>query len=231
MKTLAAIALLCAAMTLQAQTSPQVVVTGNSIAQYEYGLQNHIFPSLPTTDVYIGGFPGYTCEQLEPAQVIQGLVFGGGTRSPEVAVLIDTTNDWALGTSPSDLMNCLKTTIQNLLDYKSSLQIVVLTTPPYTFLRPVGCPNYGDQRSLIEGYNDLMPQLQTVYFPNNVTVVDAFTPFESGDTGWANPSLMDGPCGIHPGPAYQWSGGQPTLAAVYNQVVMNLLSTPPHQRQ
>jgi hypothetical protein len=228
-KTLAAFALLCAAMTLQAQSNPQVVVTGNSIAQYEYSLQGYIFPSLPAAAVYIGGFPGYSCETLEPS--IVPAVFNNGTRDPRVVVLIDTTNDWALGTSANDLMTCLEGTIQNLLTHKSTLQIVVLTTPPYTAIRLPGCPNYGDQRTLIESYNSMMPELQTVYFPGHVTVVDAFTPFEAGDTGWANPSLMTGPCGIHPGPAYTWSGGQPTLAAIYNQTVLNLLSTPSHPQE
>jgi GDSL-like lipase/acylhydrolase family protein len=223
-KTLAAIALLFTSVSLEAQSAPQVVITGNSIAQYEYSLQTDIFPSLPANDVFITGHPGYTCAQVELALVFD--VFGNSyePRNPEVAVLIDTTNDWEHNTSPPVLMSCLIQSIQALLNVKSRLQIVVLTTPPYVQHTP-GCSDPGDKRALIESYNALMPSLATE-FPNNVTVLDAFTPFELGDTGWADPAKMTGPCGIHPGPAYTWSGGQPILAAIYNSVVMGFLQTP-----
>jgi hypothetical protein len=227
MKAFAAIALLCAAISLQAQSAPQVVVTGNSIAQYEFGLASNIFPDLPEGDVYITGHPSYTC-----ADVLAGVtydVFGAQNRerSPQVAVLIDTTNDWQphpptnMSTRPSELLSCLQQTAQALLTIKPRLKIVFLTTPPYVPASDGGCTQ-GDYRLVIEAYNDLMPELAS----SNVTVLDAFTPFELGTSGYADPAKMMGPCGIHPGCPGVWDAGQIILGNIYNSTVMNLLKTP-----
>ncbi len=230
MKALAAIALLCAAVSLQAQSTPQVVITGNSIAQYEAGLASDIFPNLPMGDVYITGHPSYTC-----ADVLSGVtydVFGreNQERSPEVAVLIDTTNDWEphpptyMSTPPSELLSCLQQTAQALLMIKPALQIVFLTTPPYVPASEGGCTQE-DYRLVIEAYNDLMPELVSMS-PGHVTVLDAFTPFEAGTSGYADPTKMVGACGIHPGCPGVWDAGQIILANIYNTTVMDLLTTP-----
>ena len=62
MKTLTVIALLCAALTAQAQiTTKHVSVLGNSIAEYERGDEHNIFPLLPVNNIFIHGHPGATC--------------------------------------------------------------------------------------------------------------------------------------------------------------------------
>jgi hypothetical protein len=222
MKTFAAIALLLCPVAFQAQTSPEVVVAGNSIALFEGTLQHDIFPTLDPSLVSIFGHEGFNCSQVETN--IQFDVFGpgGNTWTPAVAVLIDTTNDWyhTPRTTAPQLVKCLKDTIDILLGHEPGLQIVLLNTPPYVPF-PAGCEQT-DLRWLIEQYNLAIPALQAEY-PNKVTVVDAFTPFELGTTGYADPSKMVGPCGIHPGQPSTWDVGQQILAGTYSCTVLHLL--------
>ena len=223
MKTLAAVVLLLyAAISLQAQSSPEVVIAGNSIALFEGTLQQYIFPTLDPSLVHIFGHEGLNCSHVE--MTIESDVFGPQySWTPEVAVLIDTTNDWyhTPMTPPAQLVGCLRDTINLLLGHERGLQIVLLNTPPYV---PSSEPCYEQQdlRWLIEDYNAAIPELQSE-FPNNVTVIDVFTPFEMGMSGYANPTRMVGACGIHPGQQNTWDVGQAILAATYRCTVLQLL--------
>jgi len=201
---------------------PKVSLLGDSIALFEAGLQSQIFPTLNPANVYIFGHDSYSCAQVR--LVVQFDAFGTALapRNPDVVVLVnDTTNDVARGTTPADLLTCLQGTVSDLLNRKSNLKMVVLTTPPWTQYNPcTGANNDPSIPGLIASYNIVMPELQTQW-PHNVRVLDANTPFlDALGDGWANPALMTGPCGIHPGPQSQWSGGQPTLAAVYRDTVL-----------
>jgi hypothetical protein len=219
-KAFAAAVLLLAAMSLSAQINPPtVVVTGNSIALYEHGLESNIFPYLSSSQVFITGHKSYSCNAVR--QGVKYDVFGPGGNSwhPSVAVLIDTTNDWQQGTLPGDLLSCLSGTVTDLLAIKNDLQIVILTTPPYVPF-PGGC-TMGDYRPTINQYNALMVSLQ-FQFQGRVTVLDAFTPFAL-PTGWADPSKMIGACGIHPGQPGVWDAGQIILAGIYSDTVKHLL--------
>ncbi len=211
--------LFCAA---QVARPIHVAVLGNSIALFEAGLQTEIFPQLPPANVYIYGHMSYTCTMV--AQMLPYDAFGTtlAPRNPDIVVLAnDTTNDVVQGTTPAALMTCLQNTVSELLARKPNLKIVVLTTPPWTHYNPcTSTLNDPGIPGVIESYNSAMPSLQTSW-PHNVRVLDAWTPFlDSQDPGWADPALMGGPCGIHPGQPYTWDFGQPTLAAVYRQTVM-----------
>jgi hypothetical protein len=199
-----------------------VSVLGNSIALFEAGLQSEIFPQLSPPNVYIFGHMSYTCNLVR--QMLPYDVFGTtvAPRNPDIVVLAnDTTNDVEQATTPAALMACLQNTISNLLTRKPTLKIVLLTTPPWTHFNPCSSTmNDPSIAALIESYNSVMPSLQTLW-PHNVRVLDAWTPFlDLDDPGWADPALMGGPCGLHPGTPYTWDFGQPTLASVYRATVM-----------
>lgn len=218
-------AVLCMSAVADAQViyQPHVSVLGNSIALFEGGLQSYIFPTLNPANVYIYGHNSYTCSMVELLIVFDAFGSTTAPRNPDVVVLAnDTTNDVERGTTPADLLTCLQGTVSELLNRKPNLKIVVLTTPPWTQYNPcTGADNDPSIPGVIASYNAVMPELQTQW-PHNVRVLDANTPFLDGlGDGWANPGLMTGPCGIHPGPQGQWSGGQPTLAAVYRATVLN----------
>jgi GDSL-like Lipase/Acylhydrolase family len=221
-----AAALLFLSTALTAQTfgyRPHVSILGNSIALFEAGLQANIFPTLPPSNVYIFGHESLTCASIK--QLITYDAFGSSyaPRNPDIVVLAnDTTNDVEHDTDPQALLSCLVGTVQELLDIKPSLKIVLLTTPPWTHYNPCsGEDNDPSVVQIIASYNALMPQVQQ-QFPHNVRVLDANTPFLDGlGDGWADPSLMTGACGIHPGPAGQWTGGWPTFDAVFRATVLN----------
>jgi GDSL-like Lipase/Acylhydrolase family len=223
--SLLTITLLCLCVGANAQTigyQPKVSLLGDSFALFEAGLQRDIFPTLNPANVYIFGHDSYTCVLVR--QVIMYDVFGTtlAPRNPDIIVLVnDTTNDVEHGTTPGSLLTCLQNTVSILLERKPSLKIVVLTTPPWTHFNPCTAMNNNPSvPGLIDSYNAVMPELQTQW-PHNVRVLDAHTPFlDTVGDGWANPALMTGPCGIHPGPPGEWSGGQPTLAAVFRNTVL-----------
>jgi hypothetical protein len=201
---------------------PKVAVLGNSIAMFEVGLQQEIFPTYSPANVYIFGHLAYTCSMVR--MMLPYDVFGTtlAPRNPDIVVLVnDTTNDVEQGTTPANLMTCLQGTINDLLTRKPSLKIVLLTTPPWTQFNPCsGTDNDPSIPGLIESYNQVMPTLQTLW-PHNLRVLDGWTPFlDAQGDGWANPAVMGGPCGIHPGQPYTWDFGQPTLAAVYRDTVL-----------
>ena len=201
---------------------PHVALLGNSIAMYESGLQADIFPQLPVTNVFIYGHLSYTCSMVRSTLLFDAFGTPAAPRNPDVVVLVnDTTNDVEKGHTPGNVLTCLQGSVQDLLNRKPSLKVVVLTTPPWTHFNPcTGTNNDPSVPGLIESYNQVMPQLQTQW-PHNVRVLDAFTPFQDAQRdGWADPNLMGGPCGIHPGQPYTWDFGQPTLAAVFRNTVL-----------
>jgi hypothetical protein len=201
---------------------PHVALLGNSIAMFEATLQPEIFPQLPAANVYIFGHPSYTCSMVRTLLLFDAFGSPTAPRNPDVVVLVnDTTNDIQKGHTAGDVLTCLQGSVQDLLTHKPTLKVVVLTTPPWTQFNPcTGTNNDPSVPGLIESYNQVMPQLQTQW-PQNVRVLDAFTPFlDVQHDGWANPALMGGPCGIHPGQPYTWDFGQPTLAAVFRTTVL-----------
>jgi hypothetical protein len=224
--TLVVLFCLCTVTTAQVSPyQPKVSVLGNSIALFEAGLQAQIVPQLIPANVYIFGHKSYTCAMVR--QVILFDAFGTqqAPRNPDVIVLAnDTDNDVSRGTTPADLLTCLEGTVDDLLGRKSSLKIVVLTTPPQTDDCNGCLPCLVDQnKGLIQQYNDITPTLQQ-YRPHNVRVLDAHTPFctadDQGPTCYADHAKMTYGCGIHPGDPGVWDGGQPTLAGVYRKAVM-----------
>jgi hypothetical protein len=213
----------CCACTAQVVLyQPKVAILGNSIAMFEATLQRQIFPTINPANVYIYGHLSYTCSMVRPMIVYDAFGNTVAARNPDVVVIAnDTTNDVEHGTTPADVLSCLQGTVSDLLARKSSLKIVVLTTPPWTQYNPcTGTNNDPSIPGVIESYNHVMPALQTEW-PHNVRVLDGWTPFlDAQQDGWANPAVMAGPCGIHPGDPYTWDFGQPTLAAIYRNAVL-----------
>lgn len=200
---------------------PKVELLGNSIAMFEAGLQPEIFPTLNSANIYIFGHLSYTCPMVRSMILFDAFGSPAAPRNPDVVVLVnDTTNDVQQGHTAATVLTCLQGTVSDLLGRKPTLKIVVLTTPPWTQLNTcTGTDNSPSVPGLIESYNAVMPSLQTQW-PHNVRVLDAFTPFQDAQhDGWADPNLMGGPCGIHPGQPYTWDFGQPTLAAVFRRTV------------
>lgn len=201
---------------------PSVALLGNSIAAYESGLQAYIFPQLPVSKVYIYGRISHTCQMVRLSIVADAFGTSLGPRNPDVVVLVnDTSNDISHGVPPATTYSCLEGTIGDLLNRKATLKIILLSQVPWTQYDPcTGQDNDPSYLQLIQNMNAMLPGLQAE-FPHNVRVLDAYTPFldHQGD-GWGDPSLMGGPCGVHPGDPGVWDFGQPTLANVFRNIVL-----------
>jgi hypothetical protein len=75
-----------------------------------------------------------------------------------------------------------------------------LKSPPFA---PLGGQIFGDKRSVIAAYNLAyagVPQL----FPNNVMLVDMWTPLVEA-TGWGLANILDGNSDVHFGPNGQYT--------------------------
>ncbi len=208
------------ALDAQAQTldfNAHVVVTGNSLAQFQAGFQTEEFPLLNPQDVMIHGMNSYTCAGL--LRLVLYLV----PTNTDVVVLLDSTNDIRTGVSVPSHMSCIKQTISMLLQRSPALRVVVVNTPPWTHWDP--CTNtYRDDSvvAAIEAYNtayaDPVGGLQATW-PVNVRVADAWTPSVDQE-GWAIPQYMIGPCGVHPGNEGVWSSSWQHFADGYTGIVM-----------
>ncbi len=184
-------------------------VTGNSLAVFQGGFQSLEFPYLPVSYVTIFGQNGMTCEQLLP--LIPFLV----ARNADIVLLYNSTNDVRTGVQVSAHMTCMEQTVAVLLQRNPNIRILAANTPPWT---EDNC--YGDYRDSIDIYNAAYAREP---WPAGVSVLDVWTPNVNPDTRWAIPADMTGPCGIHPGPANQWTNSwahftAPGTAAVYQIV-------------
>ncbi len=191
-----------------------VTVTGNSIAQYQWPFGEQEFPAVAPAYHYIYGAPAFTC-----AMVYKELSFLVPAHT-QVLVLIDSTNDVRTGVSVSDHMACMNQSIGYLVNRNPRIKIVVVNTPPWTENNCLGL----DRRQAIAAYNAAYVDPNTglaATWPGVVTVVDAWSLIAQPD-GWADPNLMIGSCGIHPGVAYQWSGAWQNFASSYEAVATQL---------
>ncbi len=199
-----------------------VSIAGNSIAQFQAPFAPEEFPSLDSNLVHIWGQPSAPCSCFNATQNGVPLIYSYVPAQTTVAVLIDSTND--LGTlSANDQVNCVKQTITYLLNRNPNLKIVVANTPPWTHYNPCTQQNNDDAiLAAIRAYNVAYVSPTTGFqaaFPNNARVADVYTPAAQSD-GWANTSLMIGPCGIHPGNQFQWSFSWGHFATPYVQLVL-----------
>jgi hypothetical protein len=114
-----------------------------------------------------------------------------------------------------------------LLTRNPALKIVVANTPPWTQYNPcAGAFRNPDVVSLIEAYNAAYADPVTgleAQWPNNVRVADVFTP-SAEPNGWAIPTDMMGPCGIHPDEEFVWSPAWAHFAGPYESLVMQALA-------
>jgi hypothetical protein len=195
-----------------------VDITGNSIAQFQGGFQLFEFPTLPSTHVTIFGMDGYTCGHLAP--LILYLV----PADTNVVVLYDSTNDVSRDTPVTDLLSCIHSTINQLIQRNSHIQIVLTNTPPWTQWDP--CNQVYRNPAVL----DIIDAYNTAYivepWPVNVTLMDVWTPNADPQTRWALPQYMTGPCGIHPGPDKEWTDSWSHFTTPISAVVKALLLHP-----
>ena len=191
----------------QVPTMKYVSITGNSIAQMQGGFQRNEFPVLLPANVTIRGMYSYTCDHLFP--LVTYLV----PANTNVVVLYDSTNDVLHGVAVSDHIACMERTVAALVLRNPTIRVIVANTPPWT---ADNC--YGDYRDAIDVYNSAYASEP---WPANVRVVDVWTPNVLQDgSRWADPNDMTGACGIHPGPANQWTDSWSHFTAPVSQAVM-----------
>ena len=191
----------------QVPMTKYVTVTGNSIAQMQGGFQRNEFPLLPPANVVVRGMYSYTCDHLLP--LIAYIV----PADTNVVVLYDSTNDVIRGVSVSSHVSCMESTIAVLTARNPAIRVIVVNTPPWT---ADNC--YGDYRDAIDAYN---AAYASEPWPSNVRVVDVWTPNVLQDgSRWADQNDMTGACGIHPGPANQWTDSWQHFTAPVSQSVM-----------
>jgi len=168
---------------------------GDSISRYQMGFQSYELPFLPPQNVHIFGQDGLTCRQLQP--LMKYMI----PANADVAVLLGLpTNDISQGLSVYDHINCVWQIIGDLTSAGRNPNVKILLVNEHPFTQG-NC--VGDVRDLIDTYNQAY---WNTPWPNNVTVVDTFTP-NAGPDRWAIPSHIDGFCGVHPGPKMVWAGG------------------------
>ncbi len=220
------------AVTAAYAQSPYVTITGNSIAYFQQPFAPEEFPSLPSDEVYIWGQPSVQCSYFNALSTNgEPLIYFYVPAQTTVAVLIDSTNDVANDIPVNQHMACIEQTIDYLLQRNMNLLIVVANTPPWTQWNPCLNGGQGGNNSpiylqMIEAYNaayaDPNTGLQALY-PNNVRVADVYTPAALPD-GWANPELMTGPCGIHPGPQWIWTTSWAHFTPAFDQLVIEAVN-------
>ena len=177
---------------------------GNSVARYQMPFAQQEYPQLPRNDVWFAGQDGLTCQQLKPLLPLMA-------RQVNVFVVYDIANDVRVQTPTDQLIQCLQDTITAIELRDPGVHIVLPNEHPWTQDNCIG-----DRRDLIDEYNAAIPQLAS----SSVTVVDVWTPNVLQDgSRWADPQYMTGFCGVHPGPAMQWSASwahfvQPVVQAV-----------------
>lgn len=195
-----------------------VAVTGNSIANYQAGFQSREFPLLTPTDVVFRGMDSYTC-----AMVLRLVIYLVPAQS-NIVVLFNSTNDVANHIPVAQHMACMKQTISILLERNTQLRVIVANTPPWTHWNP--CTNsYRDDSVTtdIQNYNaayaDPVTGFQALW-PTRVRVADVWSP-NADMQGWAIPSDMSGPCGIHPGERSVWSPSWEHFSEPYIDLTMD----------
>jgi hypothetical protein len=228
MKTVLALLVLEMAATIAQAQTPYVTITGNSIAFFQHPFAPDEFPSLPSDEVTIGGQDSEPCSYFNALDGQgQPLIYSYVPAQTTVAVLIDSTNDVRTNVSVSQHMQCIEQTIDYLLQRNSQLKIVVANTPPWTQYNPCTMQNNsGIYLQLIQAYNIAYANQDTglqALYPNNVRVADVFTP-AALPSGWANTDLMNGPCGIHPGPANVWTISWAHFTPAYDQLVIEAIN-------
>ena len=191
-------------------------ITGNSIAMFQGGFQPYYQAPLmvPAPNITIFGMNSYTCVHILP--FITYIVPAKATH----VVLFDSTNDVNTNVPITDHMNCMYKTINALIARSPKIKLFVANTPPQVE-GCYGCLPCNDHRSLTDIYNAAYRGdpgsgflgLQSTY-PHNVKVVDVWTPNALPDD-YADPQYMTGPCGVHPGPANQYTGSWEHFAKPY----------------
>jgi len=227
-RMLLTIALCLVANAVHAQ-SPYVTVTGNSIAFFQAPFAPDEFPTLPSNEVYIFGVPSVECAYFNTIDTQTGepFIYYYVPSQTTVAVLIDSTNDVEDNNPVNQHMTCIEQTITYLIQRNVNVKIVVANTPPWTQYDPCTMEDHGAiylQAILTynAAYADPHTGLQAL-FPNNVRVADVYTPAAQQD-GWANPALMTGPCGIHPGPQNVWTISWAHFTPAYVQLVLDAIN-------
>lgn len=186
------LAILSAASFGQVINTHHIAISGNSIAQMQGGFQRYEFPTIPPQNITIFGQYSFTCSQLLP--LIPYMV----PAAADIVILYDATTDVSRGTAPADHIACMEQTIALLKGRNGRVHIILANVPPWTI---DNCN--GDYRDSIDAYN---AAYASEPWPSSVQVIDVWTPNILQDgSRWADPNDINGACGIHPGPANQWT--------------------------
>jgi lysophospholipase L1-like esterase len=177
------------AQTLQKPLIPphalnvNVVLFGHSWMVLMKGFQPWAFPNLPSNHVSIQAFDGYKCSMLLQE------VYSAVPPSTNAVFIMAATNDVLQDIPVATHIACMETMIEDLIGENPHMLILVSNVPP------IGM-NVGDYRLLIAQYNQAYTTLPPL-FPNNVKLVDMWTPMVDTN-GWALMNMFKD--GVHFGP-------------------------------
>ena len=161
----------------------RVVLFGHSWIELMEGFQPWAFPNIPSQHISIQGYGGYTCAKL------LNVLYSSVPASTNAVFIMSATNDVIQGYPVSQHMTCMNTMIQDLIGENPNMLILVSNVPPI-------CASAGDYRNAIAAYNQAYTLLPSLY-PNNVKLVDMWTPMVD-TSGWGlNNMFKDG---VHFGP-------------------------------
>jgi len=153
----------------------KVVLFGHSWIVLMQGFQPWAFPNIPSNHVSVQGYGGYTCEMLIPP------LRSSVPASTNAAFLMTATNDVLENIPVDQHMACMQTIIGILIGENPNMLILASNVPPLG-------KNVKDHRSDISQYNQAYLTLPQMY-PNNVKVVDMWTPMVDVN-GWAMANMF-----------------------------------------
>ncbi|MFI5116352.1 MAG: SGNH/GDSL hydrolase family protein [Terriglobales bacterium] len=185
-------------LSVSAQTIPKplippgalnvkVVLFGHSWVSYMQGFQPWAFPNIPSQHISVKGHPGFTCAQLLPQ------VSSDVPASTDAVFIMAAINDVALHVTLRDHMACMQSMINQLIGENPHMLIELSNVEP---LCQSTLGGLGDLRSAIASFNQAYATFPQLY-PNNVVLVDMWTPMVQTD-GWGLSNMFVD--GVHFGP-------------------------------
>ena len=135
------------------------------------GFQPWAFPNIPSQNISIQGFGGYTCAMRLP------ILLSNVPASTNAVFIMAATNDVVEGVPVAQHIACMKSMIGQLISENSHMLILLSNVPPLVHGDP-----FGDVRSTIAAYNQAYTSLP-LFYPSNVKLVDMWTPMVDVN-GW-----------------------------------------------
>jgi lysophospholipase L1-like esterase len=178
-----------------------VVLFGHSWIVLMQGFQPWAFPNIPSNHVSVQGYGGYTCEMLIPP------LRSSVPPSTNAVFLMTATNDVLENIPVDEHIACMQTIIGILIGENPSMLILASNVPPLG-------KNVKDHRDAISQYNQAYLTLPQMY-PNNVKVVDMWTPMVDVN-GWALANMFRD--GVH----FNQNGQDLVMGTIRDSLYSNL---------